>query len=65
MAARVDPRRVRSRQQSMHHLIADARWDERVVLRVAQDRGLDPMARHGPVTAWIVDDTVFPKKGHH
>ena len=26
---------------------------------------LDPMARHGPVAAWIVDDTAFPKKGPH
>ena len=24
-----------------------------------------PMVRHGPVAAWIVDDTGFPKKGQH
>ncbi|MDO8476427.1 MAG: IS701 family transposase [Candidatus Rokubacteria bacterium] len=65
MAARVDPRHVRSRHQSMHHFIADAPWDERAVLRVARDWVLDPMARHGPVAAWIVDDTAFPKKGQH
>jgi SRSO17 transposase len=23
------------------------------------------MARHGPVAAWIVDDTAYPKKGRH
>ncbi len=23
------------------------------------------MDRHGPVAAWIVDDTAFPKKGRH
>lgn len=47
----------------MHHFIADVPWDERTVLRVAWDWVLDPMARHGPVAAWIVDDTAFPKKG--
>ena len=35
------------------------------VLRVARDRVLAPMARHGPGAAWIVDDTGFPKKGQH
>jgi len=65
MAARVDPRHVRSRHQSMHHFIADAPWDAAAVLRVAREWVLGPMVRHGPVTAWIVDDTGFPKKGQH
>jgi SRSO17 transposase len=63
MAARVDPRHVRARHQSMHHFIADAPWDAAAVLRVAREWGLAPLARHGPVAAWIVDDTAFPKKG--
>ena len=29
MAARVDPRHVRARHQSMHHFAANAPWDER------------------------------------
>ena len=65
MAARVDPRHVRSRHQSMHHFIADAPWDAAAVLRVAREWVLAPMAQHGPVAAWIVDDTGFPKKGQH
>src|SRR5881628_1266096 len=65
MAARVDPRHVRARHQSMHHFVANAPWDEGAVLRVARDWVLAPMARHGPVAAWIVDDTAFPKKGQH
>jgi SRSO17 transposase len=65
MAARVDPRHVRSRHQSMHHFIAEAPWDPAAVLQVAREWVLGPMARHGPVAAWIVDDTAFPKKGHH
>ncbi len=65
MAARVDPRHVRARHQSMHHFIADAPWDAAAVLRVAREWALAPMVQHGPVAAWIVDDTGFPKKGQH
>jgi SRSO17 transposase len=65
MAARVDPRHVRARHQSMHHFVANAPWEESAVLRVARDWVLEPMARHGPVAAWIVDDTGYPKKGRH
>ena len=35
------------------------------MLRIARDVVLTEMDRHGPVAAWIVDDTAFPKKGHH
>ena len=65
MAARVDPRHVRARHQSMHHFVADAPWAAGAVLRVARAWVLAPMARHGPVAAWIVDDTSYPKKGPH
>ena len=65
MAARVDPRHVQSRHQSMHHFVADAPWDAAAVLRVARQWVLERMTRHGRVAAWIVDDTAFPKKGQH
>ena len=65
MAARVDPRHVRARHQSMHHFVANAPWEAAAVLRVARDWVLAPMAHHGPIAAWIVDDTAFPKKGRH
>src|SRR3970282_396532 len=65
MAARVDPRHVRARHPSMHHFLADAPWDAAAVLRVAREEVPAPMARHGAVATWIVDDTAFPKKGQH
>ncbi len=65
IAARVDPRHVRARHQSLHHFISNAPWDEDAVLKVARDVVLDQMERHGAVAAWIVDDTAFPKKGRH
>jgi SRSO17 transposase len=65
MAARVDPRHVRARHQSMHHFVSNAPWDERKVIDVARNWVLQPMERHGAVAAWIVDDTGIPKKGRH
>src|SRR5262245_36726292 len=65
MAARVDPRHVRARHQSMHHFIAKAGWDDAAVLRVARETVLAALERHGPVAAWVVDDTGIPKKGQH
>jgi hypothetical protein len=58
----VDPRHVRSRHQSMHHFVAEPPWDPVAVLRVAREWVLEPLARHGPVAAWIVDDTASPRR---
>ena len=35
------------------------------MLGIARDVVLMEMDRHGPVAAWLVDDTGFPKKGQH
>lgn len=65
MAARVDPRHVRARHQSLHHFVANAAWGDEAVLRIARDTVLAALERHGPPAAWIVDDTGMPKKGRH
>jgi SRSO17 transposase len=65
MAARIDPRHVSARHQSMHHFVAKAPWDERKALAVARDYALEQLERHAPVAAWVVDDTAIPKKGKH
>jgi SRSO17 transposase len=49
----------------MHHLVANAPWEDATMLRIACDIVLTEMERHGPVAAWLVDDTAFPKKGQH
>ena len=63
MAAKIDPRHVQARHQSMHHFVASAPWDEREVIRVVRDYALEPLERHAPVGAWVIDDTGIPKKG--
>lgn len=65
MAARLDPRHVRAQHQAMHHFVANAGWDEKELLRVARDYVLEPLERHAPVGAWVIDDTGMPKKGTH
>ena len=65
MAARLDPTHVRQRHQSMHHFIADARWNDHDVLHTIRDYTLPFIEENGPIEAWIIDDSGFPKKGKH
>jgi SRSO17 transposase len=65
MAARLAPDRVGQMHQSLHHLVADAPWEDEAVMRQVRAYGWAAMKQQGPVQAWIVDDTSFPKKGKH
>jgi SRSO17 transposase len=63
MAARLAPNDVRRMHQSLHHLVADAPWNDEEMLAEVRRYVLPTMRRLGPVVAWIVDDTGFPKQG--
>src|SRR5882757_11081678 len=63
LAARLAPDNVRRMHQSLHHLVADAPWNDEAVLDRCLDFVLPAMLRQEPVVAWVVDDTGFPKKG--
>jgi SRSO17 transposase len=65
MAARLAPDNVRRMHQSLHHLVADAPWDDEQMLAEVRRQVLPAMQEDGPVVAWIVDDTGFPKQGKH
>jgi SRSO17 transposase len=65
MAARLDGENIQSMRQSLHHLVAKAPWHDDVLLKQVRNYVLPAMQKHGPVVAWIVDDTGFPKKGKH
>src|SRR5436309_10690691 len=65
MAARLDGENTQSMRQSLHHLVAKAPWRDDVLLEQVRNYVLPAMEKHGPVVAWIVDDTGFPKKGKH
>src|SRR4051812_9809324 len=60
------PASIRSiTHQSLHHFVAKAPWDDAAVLTAVREQVLPALTRHGPITAWILDDTGFPKKGTH
>jgi len=65
MAALVAPSRVSAEHQSLLHFVGQAPWSDEAVLRCVRDLVLPVVERQGPITAWIVDDTGFPKKGTH
>jgi SRSO17 transposase len=65
MAALLAPDNVRRMHQSLHHVVADAPWDDELMLEQVCSQVLPAMQKNGPVVAWIVDDTGFPKKGSH
>ena len=65
MAALLAPARVRQTHQSLHHLVADAPWEDKAVLKAVREYVLAVIEECGAIAAWIVDDTGMPKKGRH
>ncbi len=65
MAARLDPANVQPMRQCLHHLVAKAPWSDEAMLEQVRRQVLPAMQKNGPVVAWIIDDTGFPKKGKH
>jgi SRSO17 transposase len=65
MAARLELGRVQPMRQSLHHLVAKAQWSDEALLYEVRNQVLPAMQKRGPVVAWTVDDTGFPKKGRH
>jgi SRSO17 transposase len=65
LAAVTAPERTAAQHQSLLHFVGEGGWsDERVLAKV---RGvvLPALEQHGPIEAWLIDDTGFPKKGQH
>jgi SRSO17 transposase len=65
MAAQLAPGQVSAKHQSLHHFVAKASWSDEAVIQAVRDYVLPKMQSQGPILAWIVDDTGFPKKGKH
>ena len=65
MAAVTAPARVAAQHQSLLHFIGNAPWSDETVLAKVRDLVLPSIERSGPIEAWIIDDTGFPKKGRH
>ncbi len=65
MAAVTAPSRVAAQHQSLLHFVGQSTWSDKAVLAKVRALILPALQRSGPVEAWIIDDTSFPKKGRH
>jgi SRSO17 transposase len=65
MAAVTAPARVAAQHQSLLHFVGEGGWSDERVLAKVREMVLPEMERHGPISAWIIDDTSFPKQGRH
>ena len=65
MAAVTDPGCVSAQHQKLLHFVANSPWSDERVLSKVRELVVPSMTRHGPIEAWIIDDTGFPKKGEH
>ena len=63
MAARIAPSRTSAEHQSLLTFVGESPWDEIAFLGKVEEQILPDVMAGESVTAWIVDDTGFPKKG--
>jgi SRSO17 transposase len=65
MAAITAPERTAAQHQSLLHFVGQGPWSDEKVLAKVREKVLPEIERHGPIEAWIIDDTSFPKQGRH
>ena len=65
MAAVTAPAEVSAQHQKMLHFVSNSPWPDEPVLAKVREVVVPQIERHGPIEAWIIDDTGFPKKGRH
>ena len=65
LAARTAPARTSAQHQSLLHFVGNALWCDEEVLAKVREQVLPAIEQAGPIEAWIIDDTAFPKQGRH
>jgi SRSO17 transposase len=65
MAAVTAPAQVAAKHQSLLHFVGNAPWSDTAMLATVGELVLPAITGSGPIEAWIIDDTGFPKKGRH
>ncbi len=63
IAAITAPGNTPVQHQKLLHFVANARWADQPVLTKVRELVLPAIERRGPIEAWIIDDTSFPKCG--
>ena len=65
MAAMTAPERTAAQHQSLLHFVGKGEWSDADVLAKVREHVVPAITMHGAISAWIIDDTGFPKKGRH
>jgi SRSO17 transposase len=65
MATVTAPECVSAQHQKLLHFVGNAAWSDEEVLAKVRELVVPSMTQHGPIEAWIIDDTGIPKKGEH
>jgi len=65
LAAATAPHRVSAQHQSLMHFVSQSAWSDEALLAKVCELVLPVIEGHGPIEAWIVDDTGFRKQGRH
>src|SRR5258706_681569 len=65
LAAMTAPTRVSAQHQSLLHFVANAPWSDEALLGKVRELVQPALEQGGPIEAWLIDDTGFPKKGRH
>ena len=63
MAAVTAPDRTAAQHQSLLHFVGQSPWSDEKVLAKVGEMVLPAIENEGPIEAWIIDDSGFPKKG--
>jgi SRSO17 transposase len=65
MAAVTAPAHVSVQHQKLLHFVGEGKWSDESVLAKVRELVMPAIERHGPIKAWIIDDTSYPKQGTH
>src|SRR5260221_8985905 len=65
LAAATSPARVSAQHQSLMHFVSVSPWSDEKLLAKVRALVLPAIERHGPIEAWIIDDTGFRNQGRH
>src|SRR6202045_3385632 len=65
MAAVTAPAEVSAQHQKLLHFVANAPWSDERVLAKVREVVVPAIECHGPIEAWIIDDTSYPSRGTH
>jgi SRSO17 transposase len=53
---------VSVQHQKLLHFVGEGDWSDQSVLAKVRELVIPAIERHGPIKAWIIDDTSYPKQ---